>query len=251
MSIDAPKLGAILGVTLTAAFFAWERTRPPACPGAVFVELRPPLLDPGVYHFRWILDDGTTCEHDQRLPPPKAPPRHACKLALALETRTTGARTSIVGLRLGAAPKKLRFEVKRDGEAIYAADLEPEYSPYEIRREDDKRFCGPRALLRPPCIRSSSQCLPFEPSCDGPEDCASDRVCCVDTDSGREFGAEAASQCRTRRACLDGFGAVACHRDADCPKTSRCGATPLSEFRPALLVCEEGPARAESPRQGD
>jgi hypothetical protein len=239
VKLTAPMLGAIAGVTVTAAFVIWDRTRPPSCTGAVFIELRPPLSEPGPYRFRLTLDGrDKPCEFEVPLPV-RAPVNTAeCGVALALETRVQAGQSSIVGLTIGAAPERLEFQVRSKAEAIYNVMLEPHYAPYETRREDSKRFCGDRAFVRPTCLRGSSQCVPFAVSCDGPEDCADGKACCVSPEWGREYGPHAASECSGRRSCLDRFAHIACHEDTDCPADMACGAFSLAaDFARPLRSC--------------
>lgn len=227
--LTAPQLGAAVGVVMAAVLVIWDRTRPPACTGAVFVELRPPLAEPGPYRFRLTLDDAPPCEFEVPLPTNKPVDTKRCQLALALETRVHGEASSIIGLTVGASPSRLRFEVQRQGESIYDAQLEPQYGPYATPREESKRFCGDRALVRPECRRGSSQCAPFHAGCDGPEDCKSPQVCCLNPELGLEYGAPAATRCSPRRACLDRFGVIACRQNSDCGQQLSCTEASLSK----------------------
>lgn len=243
----AQLLGAI-AATLFMAFTFWERFRPPPCKGGVFIELHPPLSEPGPYQFRVELDaSGSPCEFSVPLPLPAnsvVDTKH-CGMATELKSRTQGQHTWIVGLTIGAAPKQLRFQVKRGGEAIYDARVAPKYTPYPVSREENKRFCGEQAFVKPECIRGSSECAPFASSCTGPEACASPKVCCVSPEWGRDFGAKAASECSFSRGCQNRFGSIACHADADCPKGMTCDDKSLaSEFKPELVICHP---KAQSP----
>jgi hypothetical protein len=238
----SPQLfGAVAGVLAAAGFVAWQRLRPPPCTGGVFLELRPPLAEAGPYHFRLLLDGGPeVCEFEVSLPVRESIDKRRCRRLLKLETRVEEGVTSLVGLALGASPDELTFELKRGADTIYNVELTPRYSPYEVRREDDRRFCGDRAFVQPACRRGSPECLPFRPNCDGPEDCAGGRVCCANPERGKEYGAKVASECRFRRSCQDGFGELVCHTDADCPNDMACEPDPLAkDFSPALSACRE------------
>ena len=236
-------LGASLGVLVMTGYVAWKRLRPPPCTGAVFVELRPPLLEPGPYRFVLTLDEGDrVCEFDVPLPSKRPVDTKSCGMALALETRVQGTRSSIVGLTLGAAPEQLGFRVKRGAETIYDERVEPRYAPYATRREDSKRFCGDRAFVKPACIRGSSQCAPYPASCTGPDGCPQGKVCCVNPDQAREYGVHTGTECSSRRGCLDRFGQIACRADPDCKDGSRCTDETFGRyFEPAMRVCGDRP----------
>lgn len=231
-------LGAILGVVVAVGFVAYQRLRPAPCTGGVFLELRPPLAEAGPYHVKLVLDGGPeVCEFDLALPV-KDVDKSRCRRPLKIETRVQEGVTSLVGLTLGASPDELSFQMTRAGDVIYDTQLEPHYSPYEVRREDERRFCGDRAFLKPACRRGSPECLPFHPSCDGPEDCTDGRACCANPEQGKEYGARVATECRFRRNCLDSFGLLACHADADCPSAMRCNDDSVAkDFSPAVRVC--------------
>jgi hypothetical protein len=219
-----------------ASWFAWARFRPPPCTGGVFIEFRPPLT-PGRYQFRLELDGGDRICEFEALPDGTARKTH-CKMPLEITTQMGGAEPSIISVTLGAAPEHLHIRVKQDSRAIYDTALEPEYAPYATRREDSKRFCGDRAFLKPSCIRGTLQCTPFRPTCTGTEDCSASDVCCASPEWGREYGAKAATQCSSTRACLDRFGRIACKKDADCPDGHACNDASLSaEFDPPLKAC--------------
>jgi hypothetical protein len=234
-------LGAIAGVVVALGFVVWQRLRPPACSGGVFLELRPPLAEAGPYHFRLVLDGGPeVCEFELVLPVTGPVDKRRCRRALKLETRVEEGATSLVGLALGAAPDELALKIERGGDIIYDTELSPRYSPYAVRREDERQFCGDRAFLKPACRRGSAECLPFRARCDGPEDCSEQRSCCANPEQGREYGAKVATECRFRRGCLDSFGLVACHSDADCPTNMACDDDSVAkDFTPALRVCRE------------
>lgn len=240
----AQLLGAIAAV-LVMAFVTWQRIRPPPCPGGVFVELHPPLSEPGPYRFRLHLDDAEKpCEFEVALPVSARVDTSACKMAVALKTAKRGSHETVLGLTFAAHPERVKFEVLRQAEKIYDLTLTPQYSPYEVRREDDKRFCGEQARLQPQCLRESSECSPFPVVCDGPEDCGEHKVCCVSPEWGRDFGKLAASECSGRNACLDRLAHIACHEDGDCPRDMSCDDTSLgSEFKPALRACRQREAR--------
>jgi hypothetical protein len=239
--IIAQVLGACAAVALAAGWYGYMRFRPPPCTGGVFFELRPPLLEPGPYHFRLELDGAErVCEFEAS--PDGTARKTACKMALEIDTRAQGNEKSIVGVAIGAAPEHLRFQVKQRGQALYDTTLEPKYTPWAIRREDSKRFCGDRALVKPDCVRGSAQCAPYEASCTGPEGCSSGKVCCASAEWAREYGVKAATECSSRRDCLDRFGRVACHRDSDCAEGSLCNDTSLrKDFSSPLDAC--GPKR--------
>jgi hypothetical protein len=238
----SPQLfGAIAGVVVMGGFVAWQRLRPPPCTGGVFLELRPPLAEAGPYHVKLELDGGPeVCEFELTLPVRDAIDKQRCRRLLKIETRVQEGVTSLVGLTLGASPEKLSFQVTRGADTIYDTELTPRYSPYEVRREDERRFCGDRALLEPACRRGSPECLPFRPNCDGPEDCPEKRACCLNPEQGKEYGRQAASECRSRRGCLDGFGQIACHGDVDCPSDMACDDDSFARhFTEPVRVCRE------------
>ncbi len=230
-------LGAAAALLLAAGFVAYRKLRTPPCTGGVYIELRPPLPEPGSYHFRLELDDGErTCEFDAS--PSGSANKSQCKMALELETRVHGQAHSITGITIGAAPERLRIQVKQAGQALYDSLLEPKYTPWAIRRQDSKRFCGDRALVQPACLRGSPQCAPYPARCDGPEDCSGREVCCASAEWGREYGVQAATECSSRRDCLDRFARIACHADSHCAEGVACNDASLSrEFAPPLVVC--------------
>ena len=234
-------LGAVAGVVAMLGYVAWKRLGPTPCTGGVFLELRPPLAEAGPYHFQLLLDGGpAVCEFDLALPVHGAVDKKLCRYALKLETRVQDGVTSLVGLALGVSPGELALRVTHDKDVIYDTGVALRYSPYEVRREDERAFCGDRAFAKPACRRGSPECLPFRPSCDGPEDCAGGKACCANPDQGKEYGARVATECRFRRGCLDSFGLIACHADADCPADMRCNGNAVAQdFSPALSTCRE------------
>jgi hypothetical protein len=161
-----------------------------------------------------------------------------CGLTMELKTLTQGEHSVIAGLTVGASPKRFQFQVKRNGESIYDARLEPVYTPYPTRREDHKRFCGEQAFVKPECERGSPECAPFATPCSGPEGCEKPKVCCLSPEWGRDYGVKAASECGFTRGCLDRFARIACHTDLDCPKDMACNDTTLmNEFKPGVTAC--------------
>jgi hypothetical protein len=233
----AQKLGAVAAL-LAMGFTFWERFRPPPCTGGLFIELHPPLSEPGPYQFQVTLDTGAPpCKFEVPLPVKGAVDTKHCGLTMELKTLTRGEHTAIVGLAVGASPRRFQFQVKRSGEAIYDARLEPKYTPYPTKREDHKRFCGEQAFVKPDCVRGSSECAPFAAACTGPEGCVKPKVCCLSPEWGRDYGVKAASECGFRRGCLDRFARIACHEDADCPEDMACSDGALrGEFKPAVIV---------------
>ncbi|HET9958350.1 MAG TPA: hypothetical protein VFQ61_27835 [Polyangiaceae bacterium] len=236
----ARMLGA-LAAALCVAYFYFDKLSHAQCPGAVFVEFHPPLVEAGRYRVRLSFEGQTRpCEFQVPLPLSGTVDTSSCHLNLALKTRSRANETAITGLAVGAAPKALDLKITRDTEDIYDAHILPRYSPYPTRREDDKRFCGPQARAQPTCIANSSGCTPFTTNCDGPEDCPKPRVCCASPEWGREYGAKSATECApSRRNCLDRLALVACHADTDCPSDMHCAAEPVRrEFRTPFAVCQ-------------
>ncbi|HEV8247270.1 MAG TPA: hypothetical protein VGP93_15940 [Polyangiaceae bacterium] len=229
--------GASAAVLVAASFVAWKRLRPPPCSGGVFIEFRPPLAAPGPYRFRVDLDgDSGICEFEAS--PDATAHKTQCKMPLEVRARDQDGRKTIIGVTIGAAPERLRLQVKQGSEAIYDTSLEPKYTPWATRRAENKRFCGDRALVKPVCLRGSSQCIPFPASCDGPEDCPAHDVCCASPEWGREYGVKAATECSSRRDCLDRFARVACHDDKDCGDSVRCDDLSVAtDFTPLIKAC--------------
>ena len=232
---SAPFLGACFGVLVATSWVAWQRLRPPPCTGGLFVELRPPLAMPGPYHFRFELDD-ERCEFDVALSLEGSVGKRACPKPLELDTRVQDGKTSLIGVAVGAAPEHVRLVVQRGPDVLYDTTVDPKYSPYAIRREDSKKFCGDRAFLKPECRRGSPGCAPYPALCDGPEDCAEGKSCCLSPEQGKEYGAAVATECVSRRRCLDGFGTLACHADADCPKDMACSDRSLEKYFQSVVV---------------
>ncbi|HVR18801.1 MAG TPA: hypothetical protein VMS65_03875 [Polyangiaceae bacterium] len=239
MKSKAQLLGAILGVTAMSGFVLWQRSRPSPCTGGVTIELRPPLAAPGPYHFHLELEGiRQPCELEVPFPIQGRVDTTTCGHAVELRTRVQGEESKIVGLTIGASPETLSFRVTRKGEVLYDAALTPKYGPYETLPSESRLFCGERALVAPPCVRGSSACAPYEPACDGPEDCSGGKTCCANPDFGREYGPLAATECSSARRCLDRFGFVACHTDADCPSDMTCADASLTkDFKRPLTAC--------------
>ncbi len=229
-------LGGLSALVLVGGWFAYQRLRPTPCPGGLFIELRPPLLEPGPYRFRLELDDGERVCSFEAVPGGSAH-KTDCKMALEITSRLSNGEQSIVGVAVAAAPEELRLLVMQGKQAIYDTRLEPKYAPYPVRREDERRFCGDRAFVKPSCQRGSPQCAPFPARCDGPEDCGAAEICCLSPEWGREYGVKAASVCSGRRACLDRFARVACHADADCAGSSCSDQSLAADFNPPLKAC--------------
>jgi hypothetical protein len=248
MRSKAHLFGAILGVLAMSGFVLWQRTRPGPCTGGVTIELRPPLGEPGPYHFRLELEGiRQPCEFDVPLPIRGRVDTRACGHVVELKTRVQGSEPKIVGLTVGASPESFSFRVTRHGEVLYDTEITPKYGPYETPKSESRLFCGERALVAPPCTRGSSACAPYEPSCDGPEDCAGNKACCASPEWGREYGTASATECSSARRCLDRFGFVACHADADCPSDMTCGDSSLArDFKRPVTVCQPKRASPQS-----
>jgi len=240
MKSKAHLFGAVLGIAAMSGFVLWQRTRPAPCTGGVTIELRPPLSEPGQYHFHLELEGiHQPCEFDVPFPVRGRVDTRTCGHVVELQTRVQGADSKIVGLTIGASPEALSFRVSRSGEALYDTRITPKYGPYETPKSESRLFCGERALVTPPCVRGSSACAPYEPSCDGPEDCANGKACCASPDWGREYGAASATECSSKTSCLNRFGLVACHVDADCANEMACNDTSLAkDFKPPLTACQ-------------
>ncbi len=241
----AQVLGALAAVLVMGWLF-WVQLMPKSCPGGVFVEFHPPLSEPGPFHFRLRLDDAEqACEFDVPLPISQRVDTSHCKMAVELKTLKRGKHESIGGLTFGAAPKHFALKVTRQNEALYDGDVVPHYSPYPTKKEENKRFCGEQAFVQPKCVRGSSECAPFPTSCDGPEDCGEHEICCGSPESARDYGKGFATECSGRRRCLERYGHVACHHDADCRSGESCADDgSAAEFKPPLLACrprEEAP----------
>jgi hypothetical protein len=239
MKNRAHLFGAILGVFAMTGFLVWRRTQPGRCTGGVTFELHPPLGDPGSYHFVLSLDGiPQPCVFDVPLPVKGRVDTSGCGHVVEMKTRVEGTTTKITGLTIGASPDELTLRVTRKGEVLYDTRVVPSYGPYETPREESRLFCGERALVTPPCVRGSSACWPYEPTCDGPEDCPVGKVCCLNPELGREYGASAATECTSRSRCLDGFGSAACHGDGDCPNQMTCSDSSLAKhFKRAVAAC--------------
>jgi hypothetical protein len=193
---------------------------------------------PGPYHVRFELDD-ERCEFDVSLPISGSVDKRACPKPLELETRVQDGKTSLVGVAVGATPDHVRFVVQRGRAVLYDTSTEPSYSPYAVRREDEKKFCGDRAFLKPECRPGSPGCAPYPAACDGPEDCSGGKSCCLAPDQAKEYGAAVATECASRRRCLDSFGALACHTDAECPPDMACSDRSLEKYyRTPVLACQ-------------
>jgi len=234
-------LGAIAGAAVAVGWLLWSRMAPRACTGGVFMEFRPPLLQPGPYRFAVALDDEPPhCNFDVALPAGRPVNIARCGWPLELQTRGMALDSGIVGLTVGASPKILHLKISRGEESIYDCQLQPEYAAEPTPRSESKRFCGPRARVTPQCIRGASQCSPFPANCAGPEDCPEGKICCVSPESGREFGYKSASQCRTKSYCIGRLAHIACHIDDDCPSGMTCSDSSFgNEFRPALRGCRD------------
>lgn len=235
-------MGAIVGAGLAIAFVVWIRTRATPCPGAVTLEFHPPLAERGSYDIQLSWDGANPCQFTVDLPlVAKANGREktGCGMAIALRTQGQDGRASIAGLTFAAAPARFRLRVKRGAEPIYDTWLEPQFAPYPTTRAEDKHFCGERALVLPACLRGSSECAPFPTRCTGPEDCQPKQACCLTPEWGRDFGAQAASECTSTNSCLAHLGHLGCHGDGDCPSGMRCGDTSLAaEFSKPVSACQ-------------
>ncbi|MGC4092562.1 MAG: hypothetical protein QM756_32720 [Polyangiaceae bacterium] len=242
---SAQVLGALAAVVFMGWLF-WVKLAPARCPGGVFVEFHPPLSEPGPFQFRLALEGAQApCTFDVPLPLPARVDTSHCGMAVELKTLNSGKHASIAGLTFAAAPKVFSLEVRRNGEKLYDSKVTPHYSPYPTKREENKRFCGEQAFVQPACLRGSSECAPFRSACDGPEDCDKHQVCCASPESAREYGKSASSECSSRRRCVERYGHIGCHADADCAADERCAAdTTTADFEPPLLFCQARPNNA-------
>ncbi len=238
----AQRLGAIVGAILAVALVIWLRTRPKPCPGAVTLEFHPPLAEPGAYRLTLGWSGAEPCTFDFALPLSDASAQHrktGCGMALELRTQVQAGVASVSGLTFAAAPERFKLALVRNRESIYDVELEPKYAPYETTRQEDKHFCGDRALVEPPCLRGSSECAPFPASCLGPSDCSAKQVCCLTPEWARDYGPRAGAECTASASCFAQLGHLACRADADCPSDMSCSDDSFrSEFSPAPRACE-------------
>ena len=238
----AQRMGAIVGAALAISWVIYVRTRAVPCPGAVTLEFHPPLADPGKYRIQLTGASATPCDFTVALPLDSSAKEHGktgCGMALQLRTQVQDGTASVTGLTFAAAPEHFKLRVNRNAEAIYDADLEPKYAPYETTRAENSHFCGDRAQVLPPCLRGSSECAPFPARCTAPGDCAAKQACCLTPEWGRDFGPKAASECSSESSCLAHLGHLGCRADGDCPRDMRCAETSLSaDFSPSVLVCQ-------------
>jgi hypothetical protein len=208
--------------------------------GASTIAFRPPLLGPAKYDIAVHLDERRTCEFHVELADRAKVIGQECDLKWQLQVRGPTAQPAIVGVVISAAPEAMRLFVRRDEERIYDTRISPAYveaNPAE--RGETPDFCGQSSLLKPDCIRGTSQCKPFVASCDGPEDCPGKQSCCAAPGWGMEYGAERSMECTSRSACLTRIESfVICHEDADCPKDMACSDRSLEgDFDKTLLAC--------------
>jgi hypothetical protein len=158
-----------------------------------------------------------------------------CRLPLEFSTRERDGKLAVVALTLGAQPDLIEFRAQKDGRTIYDSELTPKYAPYEIRRDDNPRFCGEQAYLEPSCVRGSPACKPFPVRCDA---CERPKVCCAWPDWGHEYGIDAATQCVSSALCQDRLGHVICQGDADCPAGLKCTDDSLrADYEPPIRAC--------------
>ncbi len=215
-----------------------SRALPKPCTGATSVQFGPPLLGPATYHFSFDLRSRGHCEFSVALNTQAKVERQSCDLKFQLQVRGPAGEPAIVGVVLSASPPELALRVQRQEEAIYDTVITPTYAVEALRAEAED-FCGQSTLVKPECIRGSSQCKPFSVLCAGPEDCDNGWACCAAPGWGMEYGAARAMECTTRRACstrIDSY--VVCHEDAHCPKGMGCTDTSLkTDFEKPLTVC--------------
>jgi hypothetical protein len=241
-------LGALLAVLLVGGVLLVGRALPPPCQGALRIELRPPLKGPAT--LRIELDTGAQgtsetrqhCEFDVKLNAKAEVSRKECAYPWQLQLRDARGEVAITGMLLGATPKQLALRVRSGDELLYDTQLVPSYdgNVTALRPEGgEERFCGHTAMIKAECQRGSSQCVPFDALCDGPEDCEPGRVCCAAPAWGMEYGARNAMECSSRSQCearIESY--IACHADAQCGKGFTCQAGGDGDsFKPALHLC--------------
>jgi len=235
-------MGALVGALFALAAVVWLRTRKPPCPGAVTLELHPPLTEPGDYHLELRWPGRAACAFDFTVPLASSmvsQKRSGCGMALELRTQVQAGIASVSGVTFAAAPERFRLALRRNQEPIYDVELEPKYAPYETTRAENKHFCGDRALVEPPCLRGSSECAPFPASCLGPKDCAAKQVCCLTPEWARDYGPRAGSECTASASCFARLGHLACGADGDCPSDMSCTDDSFGDqFLPAPRACE-------------
>jgi hypothetical protein len=250
-------LGALLAVLLVGGVLLVGRALPPPCQGALRVELRPPLKGPATFHFS--LDTAAPgsaerhehCEFDVTLSAKAEVTRKQCAYPWQLQLREARGEVAITGMLLGATPEHLSLAIRGGDELLYDTELQPTYDSNitALRPESgEERFCGRAALLKAPCVRGSSQCVPFAALCDGPEDCGAGHVCCAAPAWGMEYGARNSMECSTRGQCAARIESyVACHSDSDCTSGFACEAGGEGEsFKPALQLCTPKRVKDES-----
>jgi hypothetical protein len=205
----------------------------------VFIELRPPLEAPGLYSFEVSMPgEKKACRFEVPLPLTGPVSTSQCPVLLELETEGQGRQSNIVRLAVGATPERLGIRIRRADETVYDTELRPQYLSVPVPREESRRFCGHQALVRPECVKGSSQCAPFQAVCDGPEDCPAGKACCISPHWGRQYGSKLATACLSWRRCLERYARIACHTTDDCPNDMTCDDTSWrSDFLPPIVTC--------------
>jgi hypothetical protein len=108
-------LGALLAVAVVGLGVAVSRSLPPACHGAIQVELRPPLKVAGDYGVRLTTSSTSAnapeCAFEFRLSEKTEVLTNHCELPWQLQLRNTHGHLSISGLLIGARTDHLHFEL--------------------------------------------------------------------------------------------------------------------------------------------
>ncbi len=234
--------GAVMAAVVVSGGVLASRAIPKPCTGATSVQFGPPLLGPATYHFDFELGSRGHCEFSVELNTRAKVLQHQCDTKFQLQLRGPPGEPAIVGVLLSESPTELGVRIRRLDETIYETVVTPLYA-VEAMRDGPDAFCGQSTLVKPECLRGSSQCKPFPVLCEGPEDCAEAGACCAAPGWGEQYGAERSMECTGRRACssrIDSY--VVCHQDTDCPKGMTCTDASLKDdFEKPLTVCE--PAR--------
>lgn len=235
-------LGGVLAVVVVVVAVFISRAMPPPCLGAATISFRPPLLGPAAYDIALDLDARRTCLFRVELGERAKVLEQNCTAKWQLQVRGPAGQPAIVGMVISAAPEMMQLRVTRGAERIYDTSVTPQYLEADPgERGEVQDYCGQSTLLKPECIRGSSQCKPFATICDGPEDCPGTQACCAAPDWGMEYGAAHSMECTTRSACLSRIESfIVCHADADCPKDMRCADESLAEdYEQKLQACAQ------------
>lgn len=153
----------------------------------------------------------------------------------------TGRPSARAHARTNAPPARSSTPPSKTAPTPSTSHREPTPTPHHKSIACGTESCDTMCCVGQGCVERFEQCQTgdsrghgvYHLTCDGPEDCPQDQICCVGIGAANMGGTE----CSPRDACNGGaINYEACHAPDTCPPGNACLHS-IDAFPPTLLVC--------------